>query len=44
MLILIRLVVVVVVPDPFRGMGAFQRNPTVGPRPKVWIKGQKWKY
>jgi len=38
--------VVVVLPNPFRGMGA-QRNSTEtqqsGPHPKVWTRGQKWK-
>jgi len=36
------LVVVVVLLNPFREMGAW-RNSTDGPRPKVWTRGQKWK-
>jgi len=25
------------------GVEELYRNPTVGPRPKVWTRGQKWK-
>jgi len=25
------------------GMGELHRDPTVGPSPKVWTRGQKWK-
>jgi len=35
----------VVLPDPFRGMGEheeFRGDPTVGPHPKVWTRDQKW--
>jgi len=43
-----RKLVVVVLPDPFQGMGdggteEFRRDLTVGPRSKVWTRGQKWK-
>jgi len=40
------LMVVVVLPDTFRWMGVeeLHRDPTVGPHPKVWTRGQKWKY
>jgi len=45
------IVVVVVLPDPFRGAPTPRKgsgststgDPTVGPRPKVWTRGQKWK-
>jgi len=26
-----------------RDVEEFHGDPTVGPRPKVWIRGQKWK-
>jgi len=37
---------VVVLPDPFRGMGAWRNStgdPTVEPHPKVWTRGQRWR-
>jgi len=37
---------VAVLPDPFRGMEGVEElhgDVTVGPRPKVWTRGQKWK-
>jgi len=37
------LVVVVVLPDPFREVEELHGDPTVGPCPKVWTRGQKWK-
>jgi len=40
-------VMVVVLPDPFRGMGARRKSTETQhrnrPRPKVWTRGQKWK-
>jgi len=30
-------------PTPSEGWGRGGGDPTVGPRPKVWTRGQKWK-
>jgi len=35
-----------VLPDPFPRDGGVEKlcgDPTVGPRPKVWTRGQKWR-
>jgi len=43
---LLRVLLVVLLPNPFSRVGGAKKlrgDPTVGPYPKVWTRGKKWK-